>query len=199
MQGYDLEDREYAASRLDGTIVMCNGLPVEVKSVWHEGKERFCDVPKGVMSPVSIKCVMSGDRSIVNLSELDITPVKLGFVNYQGTATYLTRVPMRRDYRQGTRYSNFTNLGGVSSNDIPYSKIAKTILGDFPSIDEAKRDIRRSDSIHTVAVHRRWCIDGEDNLIYKTLGIVGVITEGRPALNDDHRYLQEVMHEDLVA
>lgn len=112
MRNYD--NKAYAANRLAGTFVRHKGKAVEVVDI-------------GVM--VSALELISGELVVFPYEELDINPVPLGYANVGGKALYVSRIPLRNDWKQGAR---FKNLRWTSPADEP-NEIEPEL------IDEAKR------------------------------------------------------------
>ena len=88
---YDTSD--YAASRLVDTIVRIGQDPVRIISV-------------NDLAAIEVESLIRARRKRVNFNELNLEPVQLGYVNYQGQAVYACRMPKRNDWRQGLRYDN---------------------------------------------------------------------------------------------
>lgn len=88
---YDTSD--YAASRLVDTIVRIGQDPVRIISV-------------NDLAAVEVESLIRARRKRVNFNDLNLEPVQLGYVNYQGQAVYACRMPKRNDWRQGLRYDN---------------------------------------------------------------------------------------------
>lgn len=197
-------DPEYAKSRLDGTIVFHKHTPVEVRRVLlenyqildvcrHIGKPAPEDVPR---NPVWIMDINSGVEDIVPLEEIDPTPVPLGYVNFAGVASYVVRVPLRGDYRQGMRYNNIRSLSGLPAQRIPYSKIAQTITNKFPSFEKCKELYEAGELGRSIAWDRDWCMSSDGYISYQG-ETVGTLIEGRVSLDKNHQYLQEALDESI--
>lgn len=121
------DDRDYASTRLDGTIVLANGLPVYVlETVEHDGE----------------LCIVHNDgddeRQLTPLSQVEIKNFKLGFVNRDGNACYVERKALRRDWRQGLRTNN-CNMVIIGSGQVrPSNKtIMKCLEHSYPTAQEA--------------------------------------------------------------
>src|SRR5687768_15024544 len=93
-------DPRYASTRLVGTVVLHNKEPVEVQGVYSsraEAADAYHAINKPLpdkvpKNPTWIKNIKTSEHSIVSLEELDVTPFKLGYVNYKGVASYVVRV-----------------------------------------------------------------------------------------------------------
>lgn len=169
------DDWEYAATRLHGTLVrLKDGSPVTVLDV--EG----CD-------EVVVRGITSRKNSTVRLDDLDCTPVPLGFVNNRNGATFLSRVPKRRDWRQGMRRENTSRIGYGETSSVG---IKRTIEGKYPRLSAA---IKRKSPL--TAWHRHWAVSNTGQVFYKTRGVVGKVVDGAVQLDDKWFYLKEYLDE----
>lgn len=176
-------DYEYANSRLTETIVRLKGEPVYVYNVRNGMKVQY-----GVLKDLDtiLEC---------QLEELDLHPVPLGYCNYNKLASYLSRVPMRRDWRQGLRRGNFVSLSGIDANRIPYESLRQAILGDYPTFTAAVEAVGK---VKSIAWHRHWAVNINGQVLYKG-GVrpVGKIENGQVVLDSRYMYLTEALKESL--
>lgn len=176
------DDHEYAHSRLVETIVRLRGEPVYVHSV-----------KKGMV--VTYHRLDNEEISHCKANELDLHPVPLGYCNYNKYACYLTRIPMRRDWRQGLRRGNFSSLSGLSAERIPYDAIRKVIIGDYPTFAAAIAAVKK---IKSLAWHRHWAVDTHGQVLHKGAERpVGKIVNGEVELDSRYMYLTEALKESL--
>lgn len=177
------DDWNYASSRLCETIVRLKGEPVYIYSV-----------NPGMIAKYA-KLDDLDNIAFCDANELDLKPVPLGYCNYNKNACYLSRIPMRRDWRQGLRRGNFASLSGVDAERIPYGALAKTILGDYPTYKAALDAVRK---VKSMAWHRHWAVDGALQVFYKgAIRPVGEVVEGVVQLNSRSHYLAEALSESL--
>lgn len=176
------DDWEYADSRLRGSIVMFEGNPVHVRVV---GPGMLAEV-----SPLSD----IEDRSVVDAHKLNLKPVPLGYVNLRGTASYLMRKPMRRDYKQGLRYENFLSIGEVSHTNVTLKKLGEVIVGKYPTYAACLKAITDGRA-RSMAWCREWAIS-DCGLLHKGM-LVGEVVEGRYELGPTFTYLKESLEEQL--
>lgn len=187
------DDYEYAGSRLDGTIVTLDNKPVYVNKIG----------PKMV---AVLSWLNSLDDTFKHdAKELDLHPVKLGYCNAYGTASYLMRKPMRRDYKQGLRHGNFFSLGEVHAERIGYQLLDNVIKGVYPTyeqvVETATGKVPQLNPFKAVKVGRmawcrEWAMDTTGILLYKGKP-VGNHVEGKNVLDDSHSYLREALEEAL--
>jgi hypothetical protein len=119
-------DLSYANNRLTETVVLHKDKPVWVSNV---------DIDSGIVFCVALP---SNNRFEVDLQELDLTPIELGFVNEQYNCYYLQRVPSRQ-WRQGLRASQITSVTGsyIRQYSITTSSgFVNMVLGKYPSPEE---------------------------------------------------------------
>lgn len=177
------EDYEYAHSRLTETIVRLNGEPVFIHNV-----------SPGMVVQYN-RLDGNGDLALCKADQLDLRPVPLGYCNYNKHACYLTRIPMRRDWRQGLRRGNFISLSGTAAERIPYDVLRQAILGDYPTFAAACEAVKK---IKSIAWHRHWAVDCHGQLLHKGQEKpVGIVRNGEPELASKYMYLNEALKESL--
>lgn len=169
-------DWRYASTRLNETVVRVGDIPVYVESVGPDG--------------VLIKSLKTGKTAIVPLGKLNLKPVSLGYVNYGKVASYVVRIPKRRDWRQGMRYGNIRSICGLEAQAIPFSKMADTIQGVFPSFKACCEGVNKDHN--SLAWDRNWCVDRDMRVAYRG-ECVGTVVEGNPMLDEKHQYLEECL------
>lgn len=175
------KDWRYAATRLVGSIVRWKKTPVTVQEVYPDGT-------------VVVESIAKGAVGRANMDDLNLKPVPLGFVNYEKQASYVSRVPKRRDWRQGLRVGNMTSFG-IPQQIIPGLALSKTIKGIYPTYESTLGRVRDRGGSH--AWHRHWAINEREEILYKHGVVVGKIERGRPLLSSKYEYLQEYLEECL--
>lgn len=167
-------DRDYAESRLHGTLVRHEGKPVMVTAV-RDSLE--CEV----------KDLLTGNYSTTHLDNLDLKSPPLGFVNHGGNCYYLTRKPMRNDWRQGVRTNSVVIQGG---GRVPVEVIAQCMAGEYPTKSVALSKLR--DGQRTIAISREFSLTrkrSRTTINYKWYGEVGKLTSKGAVLNPKWEYL----------
>ncbi len=180
------EDWVYANSRLAGSIIRLqhSGEPVEVSSV-EEG---------GLVQGVTLNSPANRKNVRCKLSDLNMTPVPLGYVNYNKNAFFVARKPKRNDWRQGMRYDNITAYG-YEVRAIPMSYIRLTIINKYPTLQKAIGSTS-SGVCHKMAWHRLWAIDQRGSVYYRGEETpVGSLVGGRIVLSKAYQYLKEALAE----
>lgn len=177
------DNLDYARGRLEGTVVMLFGEPIEVKEIDYDGAVRV----RRLKDP--------DEYFYCNLSDLDLVGQnKLGYVNYGPGAYYLMRKPLRNDWRQGLRMSNVCFQGEEGFGRFPFNELRDTILGNYPSFVEASGRIN-SGPCYRVAFSRCFAL-GDGNKIYYKQRLVGsydkIVT-----LFEHFKYLTEHLEEIL--
>lgn len=175
------DDWDYANSRLAGTVVRLDGEPVFVHSVGPG--------MRGVLSKLSdLHNPFEADAK-----GLDLIPVPLGMCNFKGQAHYLSRIPMRRDWKQGLRKENFGSAT-VHVQLIPPEVLRAVIVGEYPTLAECFLLCTKK-KVTSAAWHRHWAITADNRILYKNEGPVGIVEDKELILDDKHRYLQEALKE----
>lgn len=175
------DDWDYADSRLAGTIVRLGDEPVFVHSIGP-----------------GMKSVLSKLSDLYNpfehsAKELNLVPVPLGMCNFNQNAHYLSRIPMRRDWKQGLRKENFTS-NTVHVQLIPPDILREVIVGKYPTFNECL-DMCAKKEAKSAAWHRHWAVRNDGTILYKNEGVVGFTAGGEVILNEPYRYLQEALKE----
>jgi hypothetical protein len=167
------KDYTYAATRLNGTIVrLKDGEPFTVHSIDAGG------MAVGVL-------MKDGLVHNYHLDDLDVHPIRLGYINHErGGTSYIRRMPLRRDWKQGLRSSQCVS-NNINLNHIPSSDLRKTVLGQFIPFNKAIQ------CNFSVAFHRHWAVSRK-KLYYKNR-LVGHIEKDVPILAPENQYLKEYL------
>lgn len=181
------DNAEYANSRLLGTIVRTmQGRPVTIHS---------CEPVRDDDISVTYRSLSTERRGQCLLSELDLTPVPLGFANNSGMdCSYLARMPMRNDYRQGLRAHNYVSLWGPDKRYVETPVLSRLIQGNYFDLDGAMEV--SFNSMKATPFSREFAVGeckgkSEAKLYYKWYGVVGDIINDRVNLYDKFDYLEE--------
>lgn len=186
---YKNDDVQYAKNRLVETIVRYKERAVLVHNVWDGGES---------LRLSSSDCVTGDFIPDDDIDEFDLTPVPLGFVNRHKKTLYVSRKPMREDWRQGLRGQNTQVLwGGEEEVDVfDFKSVGQTINGEFPLIGETELRIGER-----VAWHRDFCYDASGAIYYKWHGRVGNFTDlsNKSFLLDaEYHWIEESLREALT-
>lgn len=180
------KDAEYARSRLQGTIVLHGSIPVYVEEVEHD------------MTCIVRIDIDSNQVKPIPFDDLNVLAPKLGYVNLQGKAHYVSRKPLRNDWRQGLRPSQCVILNGkrgVVGGHVSHSMIIDCIKGEFPSKRKALAMMK--EGWKSVALSREFCLhrddDGAHELHYTWHGKVGVMKGKDLTLDDGNEHLEYLL------
>lgn len=182
-------DREQAKQKLAGTVIMYKDKPVYIG-----------DVKQGGGGVVLLAYNLPGyDKEVllkIDDNNLDGLNFKLGYVNYKGTATYLTRVP-RRQYSQGLRSENTSNSLGYNFEQMTRDpSFSENLSGKYPSFEECVKAVE-SGKNRSQAFHRRFAISKDSELGFYQLEYKSQrIAYGDPenfVLPSHMQYLSEVI------
>lgn len=173
------KDYNYAGTRLAESIVRLasNGEPVYVHFIENNGNTQ-------------VTIMKDGENKFVHCDDLDCSPIRLGYVNHNNGASYIQRMPMRRDWKQGARNNNCVS-SNIRLNGIPYEQLRKTVLGEYPTFIQAATTNRRCAFARHWATHRKV-------LLYKEqeVGSIETINGNKvPILKDEFKHLQEYLTE----
>lgn len=172
------DDWEYANSRLAETVITHNERPFFVYHV-RAGTATGFYLGESIQKTVDAK-------------ELDTRPVKLGYVNFNGKCYYLSRIPKRRDWRQGLRRENMMCIPHKGINILSWEVIAPTIIGKYPTFEKCVQVAKTGKQL---AWHRQWALSG-NSVLYRC-EVVGEVVDGKVNLHKEFTYLREALEEVL--
>ena len=210
MKMYPKNEGEYAGGRIANSVVLCHGELIEVYQTYNNKNQMLQEVclDNGLVYNdykhllgqdfiVGANHSHGGKVGVYPLAQLDISPVRLGYINYLGDTFYIVRTPMRNDWRQGFRHSNLMqiNNGENFPPNLPYANMYDTIHDKFPTYYECLDKVSNPDSdTISMAWHRDWSL-GPDYRVYNKGRKVGKIKDGQPLLKKTFAYLQESLDE----
>lgn len=175
------DDYEYANSRLAETIVRKGEEPIFVHKV-----------SRGMQVTYHSLSDKEGEEKVCKIEELNLKPVSLGYCNFNKQVVYLSRLPMRRDWRQGLRRGNFVGIGEVDINRLGYDAIGKTIEGVYPSFEKC---VSLLGKVRAIAWSRNWALRHDGVVMYKGDKAVGNLVEGKIVLDTRFHYLSQALEE----
>lgn len=179
-------EMDYANNRLGGTVVRYGGKAITVIEISSGGT-------------VAATYVTTGDPVACDVSELDITPVPLGYVNTKVDAKYAVRMPMREDWRQGLRENNARTHDGMKLFTYTnWHQVGATIDGVFPPFEDCYKAIKVGKTVAR-AFSRNFAIH-LDGLQYKGRFIVGdVLSKDQEVkLSPKFEWLEDVLKMEMV-
>lgn len=178
------EEADYANSRLAGTIVRLKGIPILVERIvgdkaWYHK-----------LSNTELKAC--------KLNDLDINPVPLGYANTLFGATYVTRTPMRQDWRQGLRRQTIRTI--PERIEVDFASLERTIMGVYPTLKECQKQLAADPfGVQTMAFSRSFAVDRTDQLYYKGRFNIGKVGLFGYNLADKFDWLRETVEEEMLA
>jgi hypothetical protein len=159
--------------------------------------------------------IMTGNHHKVKISDLNLVPVSLGFVNVKGDVGYVSRKPIRRE-KQGLSRDSLCiksrplngkdegnpfalRMGRQNNIALDGEPLAKTILGTFPNLVEAVTSVRTGKT-KASAFSRNWAIGKDDVdlcLLYRG-DVVGFVGDTSVKLLPEFSFLKESLEMELV-
>jgi hypothetical protein len=210
MKMYPKNEGVYAGGRIANSVVLCGGALIEVYSTYVGGDgliEMVClDNGLNTKDHLHLKgqdFILGVDHSnggkvgLFPLAMLDISPVRLGYINYMGDTFYIVRTPMRNDWRQGFRHGSLMQVSdsGNHQPNLPYGNMSDTIHNKFPTFYECLDEVGNPDNDTVgMAWHRDWSL-GPNDTVYNKGRVVGLIRHGSVWLDKEFVYLQESLDE----
>lgn len=187
MMYYDDGDLAYISRRLDETIVnTVEGVPVYINGIRpsEEGLRADC---------VFLK---NGKGVVIDLQDLDLSPVSLGWVNGVMDAAYMVRKPIRDCWKQGTTGGNITYIGPSDFRpNLRSAAVHRTIVGEYPTLKAALAKTKMKKDVKKIAFSRHFAV-GEEHLFYKGFP-VGQFTH-EPYLFPKYNHLAETLADTLA-
>ena len=175
---------EYARGRLKNCVInLEDGRPIYVLDI--EGPDR-----------VHVHHLVDEERSTVKIKDIDLTPVKLGWINIGESSLYAVRMPIRGVWKQGLCRDNIKFLSPFSGRaycPIPSPSLGLTILGQYPTFEKVVKTVDKSTKC--VAFSRNWALSAS-SLLYKGR-IVGSHDRGSLLLNRQNEYLEDTLKEEV--
>ncbi len=170
------KDYAYAGTRLAESIVRLqkSGEPVFVHNMNMTGE-------------ITYTLLKDNQMCMGHCDDLDMHPVKLGYVNHKNGVSYVQRKPVRRDWKQGLRAQNCVSYN-VPFRNIAFNEVRDCIMGNYPKFADALKGNR------VIAFHRHWAVRKATDLLYKEQ-IVGLIVDGKPVLDKKFIHLKEYLEE----
>ena len=160
-----------AKMRLDGTVCLFDGKPVLVQVADQKDIVRICPVDKiHSIHPKMWDLVKYTDDKFSYKSP------PLGYINYKRSASYLTRIPDRKQ-RQGLTLDVITArpkmVSGYSLESALFSQgYIDCVANKYPTIDEATQTLE-SDKAESVAISRHTALS------YLGRNVLGLNYKGR--------------------
>lgn len=192
------KDVGYARDKLVETLVRYNGQPVIVGNIDGRGKANIYKV--------------FGNHTYIDVKygDLELEPVSLGNINFNGGVAYASRIPKRRDWRQGLRNNNMhisQVIDGFGRNTIRLTstELGKTIIGSYPSIETCVESITCGEA-KGMAFSRFFSVGSKSPKgypLYFKHTIVGIVTVGADGRNintelmPEFGYLNEMLIEEM--
>ncbi len=178
----------YAWNRLHNTYIFHDG---HVRLVTDMGVEYGLRLAAPGLPAVRVK-----------LEDLDLTPLRLGYVNYHGFSTYICRTPMRRDWRQGARSSNCVTQHVYGEERGPnglaelLANSTHCVKGEYPSFLECLDLVEETHN--SWAFNRNFSLTDNGEVLFKGTAKVGKFTGDKVKLSNKYDYLIEELRDEIL-
>ncbi len=183
------KDPNYANGRLQGTVISYAGRGVTV-AAWYPEEVTLTDL-------------ITGEHTIVKPKDpkIDLTPVKLGYANSKVYAAYVSRCPVRKDWKQGLRGTTMRVLVpnvGQSDAAIPSKVLGQTIIGEYPSFEACIEKVKNG-IVNSMAFSRSVAVGAGLLLWHKGERCVGEINPNTHKINiyDKFFWTREEVEENI--
>lgn len=187
-------DSEYAASRLTNSIMKAKDYDtgvIKVLRIYTTSGARAFD------KAVVIGYNKDFQETKLSPSQIEFSVGKLGYVNWFGRGTwYVTRMPIRRDYKQGLRYNQLSFKGGDSALRESetetkgfFKALADCLFNKYPPFNTALDLVE--DTGNTVAFSRHFAVSNKFSLAHRGAK-VGIVTDnGEMRLEKKFSFLEQ--------
>lgn len=181
------DNLEDCKNQLVGTIVRHNGRAVTVRSVDSRQGEIVCELIR----------LSDKKGSLTKLKFLELSPVKLGYVNGMGTSRYICRTASRR-WKHGLDSSNTREVIdgetlGFRHFTFMNKGISAAIENNYPTLSASLTHLKEG-LVEKVAFSRLFAIS--DTFLYYRGSVVGKVVGEELVLDNEARYLQELLDEE---
>lgn len=180
-------DLNYSRSRLENTIV----------SHKTRGPVVICEFQS--FDHIIVRSIKENDGIIVSFDELDLVPVKLGMVDYNNSAIFTCRLPLRNDWRQGLRNNNFRSYRVATTARVrnpEYGYLYSCITNQYKKLHDIIELINSGVGIKSLS--REFALS-ENKIYYKNRGEVGTFKYKNKTikyeLNKSFTWLEELLDE----
>lgn len=180
------DDWKYANSRLADTYILDDGHISYVKGVSQDtGMAILRKLSKDGLDPQYKK----------HCNDLDLTPIRLGYVNVTKHCVYTSRTPKRRDYRQGLSGNTLriSSVNNVLLNGFKFHWLEAPALNNYPKFSKCLDNLLAGNR-SSQAFSRDFCLHYDGNNVeihYRGESVVGRVINGAPDLLENFSYLKE--------
>ena len=181
MMYYNDGNEEYISRRLKNTYVLnTDGKVVYVSKVFKLNGQMYASV-LNTEGPINVK-----------LEQLDLSPIKLGWINYNKDCSFFMRMPIRGAYQQGTSDRNTITIGNgdVCFSMLDFKNIQNTSDNIYPNLYTA---IKKVDTLNytKVAFSRNFAVS-KNEIFYKGYQ-VGYREGQKITFNNQNKYLESIL------
>jgi len=138
--------------------------------------------------------------AVVPLKEVRISSPALGNTDFDGEAMFVSRVPLRDDWRQGLRAKNIVCLKeGRIERSVTFNlfSLAQPIFCKYSKVEEALGKVE--DAYKSVAISRNFSVSENYTLVYKCYLPVGSFNNENGLLKvpEKNMWLKELIKEEV--
>lgn len=169
LKGTEYETVEEANMRLSSTVVLYEGEPVYITEVRQLNEDDAKnEIYRVYSTPLPYRRDARAERKLISSGKFDLSPFRMGFMNFGGHAYYLSRNTARQN-RQGLSERSLTIVGPPDqppirlSNIISEQEFVDMIKGKYPSMEEAVKMLQQPE-YNAVAVSREYALKKDTDL-----------------------------------
>jgi len=187
-------DLKYAFSRINNTFMM--------SKVPNKGLVKILEMKSGDNNDLATARITfltkRGEVEEGDISELKFSVGKLGYVNSQlsGEAMYISRAPVRLDYKQGLNTGQLTHIKPEKFQNLKpgwletqHKAVSECLEGEYPKLGEVIEQVEEFNT--QVAFSKCFAISRKYKLLYKEM-VAGVLTsDDKVKLNNEFSFAEE--------
>ena len=187
------DDIHYVDGRLRHTVIrLKDGRPILCLGATDGGRG------KGIFLVFKeVNETARGNEQTLPLSDFNLSSPILGNTNFEGSSSFIMRIPMRNDWRQGIRADNLGTTNKSKHERWRFPNLTPLLIpikGEYPSYKEC---IDRVEDIYSsCAFSRCFSLDERGAVWYKERQQVGRDKKGVPELTEDFFWLKEALTEE---
>jgi hypothetical protein len=134
----------------------------------------------------------------LNIKDLDFSIGKLGYVNdsYSGTAMFISRLPIRRDFRQGLRSSQLSHVRNGSYNNLSENwlesnakSVNKCLRNRYQSFDTVIELAEECNG--DIAFSKNFALSSKYKLLYKGFTVGDLTKDDKFKLYTAFNFIEE--------
>jgi hypothetical protein len=193
-------DADYARSKITASFMRGNQVGSGLYKITDIVNRKNNDLSKATILSIDEE----GEEKSLSISDLSFSVGKLGYVTdrYTGAAFYLSRMPIRRDFKQGLRSSQLCFVRNGSSNGLPDHWLENNVKSvsnclrdkylDFNTVLELSEETN-SDT----PLSKNFALSNKYKLLYRGFSVGSLNKKDKFSLSTQFNFLEEELVKEL--